>query len=319
MNQTKQIALFKNNTSFKEVAEQITAPMKEALASAFEVINNDPLMRVSSELEWLNTSVWEVYDNLTKEKSLVKKTLAKIPYVSDKLEKQTFTDTKLRLNLVFNWFDTVRQSIEASIWLQKNYAKWINTNLDSLHLFQEWLKTKLSELTEKIKEAPKDKTLTRFKENVVAFDNNLTALKWHLILAKESIQVKLDSAEKLALSMSMSEPILSALMGNAIISNATQKTADACINIMSSMSTTLDNMSTDLTNKAIKTSEKANTISTKPLLSSEVLALNVAKIQEHFQVLDSNRATCLAQWEAERKQFKESISILWKLKQLQLK
>ena len=311
--------LFKDASSFKEAAEEITNPMKEALDSAFEIINKDPLMRVSASLKGLNTSVAEVYDSLTKEQSLTKKTLAKIPYLSQRFEKQTFTDTKIKLNEIFNWFDTAHQSIESSITLQKEYVKWINTNLEWLLQTQKGLRFNLLELNKKIDKDPNNKTLSTFKENILLFDNNLATLEWHLILTRKTIQIKLDSAEKLALTMSMSQPILSALMGNAIISNATQKTADACINIMSSMSTTLDNMSVDMTNKAIATSQIAMNLSVKPLLSSSVLTDNVKKIQEHFQLLDSKRATCLSEAEEVSNELKNNIAILWNIQQLQLK
>ena len=64
--------------------------------------------------------------------------------------------------------------------------------------------------------------------------------------------MRLDSANKLSLSMSSSRPIFKTLLSTAIIETSSQKAIDASMQAMEVMGDTIDKMSSELTDKAIE-------------------------------------------------------------------
>jgi hypothetical protein len=91
-----------------------------------------------------------------------------------------------------------------------------------------------------------------FLRNVEFFQGNLVVLIGNLEMAKKRLLMRLDSANKLSLSMSSSRPIFKTLLSTAIIETSSQKAIDASMEAMEVMGDTIDKMSSELTDKAIE-------------------------------------------------------------------
>ena len=72
-------AAFKSADDFRSVGEQITAPLDDILTQTAEVIDRDPIMRVSDELSKMNGDVQEVYSEIIDNDGLIMRLFKSLP------------------------------------------------------------------------------------------------------------------------------------------------------------------------------------------------------------------------------------------------
>ncbi len=327
--ETKEVEqVFETAQNFRTIGERITAPIDSIISETARVIDKDPIMHVSDELTKMNSEVQEVYGEIISDDGAVMKLLKTIPGINilarmfdSKFDEASFNMKSIewKIGVIFDWFDTSYDSINTSIDLQKNFLDGIEANLGKIVAYKDFIGTKISEfklrLEETTDEAEKDK-MQAFLRNVEFFQGNLVVLIGNLEMAKKRLLMRLDSANKLSLSMSSSRPIFKTLISTAIIETSSQKAIDASMQAMEVMGDTIDKMSSELTDKAIEGNKKAEEMSAKPVVSTDIFIENVEKLKTHFDEIEQFRAQVALEATEERTLFEEASKKLEEMKVL---
>lgn len=317
--ETKEIEkVFSEAKDFRSVWEKITSPLDSIISQTAAVIDNDPIMNVSDELQKMNWDVQSVYKDILDTDSTIMKLMKSIPWlwsiaekIWSKVDEAKFNmkTVEWKINVIFSWFDVSYNSINTSIDMQKNFLDGIDANLDKVKAYEQYVNQKLEELKAKhtsLEEWDEKFKIWLFIQNVEFFKTNLTVLIWNLEMAKKRLLMRLDSAQKLSLAMNSSRPIFKTLLSTALIETSSQKALDASMKAMDVMWKTIDKMSSELTDKAIESSKKAEEMASKPVVSTKVFIDNVTKLKNHFDTIDSFREKVKQDAIAERKEFENA-------------
>ncbi len=320
--------VFEEADDFRTIGERITAPLDGIISETAKVIDADPIMKVSEELKSMNGEVQEVYSEIIDDDGKVMSFFKSIPliwWIAKKLD-SSFDETSFnmkwvegKINVIFWWFDQAYTSVNTSIDLQRKFLDGIDDNLWKVIAYKDYISTKIEEFKTKIEETTDEDEKTKlsmFLRNVEYFQGNLVVLIWNLEMARKRLLMRLDSANKLSLSMNSSRPIFKVLLSTAIIETSSQHAIDASMAAMDVMWKTIDKMSSELTDKAIESSKKAEEMSSKPVLSTTQFIENVTKLKNHFDSIESFRKQIATEAEAERKSFAEAKGKLENIKML---
>lgn len=322
---------FKDAKDFRDIWERITAPIDSIISETAKIIDKDPIMNVSWELEQMNWSVQEVYSEIIDNDWTVMKFLKTIPVLGwlaktldSKFDEASFNMKWVegKINVIFSGFDTSYDSINTSIDMQKDFLEAIEANLWKVIAYKDFLTVKIEEFKKRLEETTNEDQkhkLELFIRNVEFFQGNLVVLIGNLDMAKKRLLMRLDSANKLSLAMNSSRPIFKTLLSTALIETSSQKAIDASMKAMDIMGKTIDKMSSDLTDKAIEWSKKAEEMSSKPVLSTSVFIENVTKLKNHFDEIDDFRKRIADDASKERELFEKSKGELENLKVLNKK
>ncbi len=294
--------VFAEAQNFRTIGERITAPIDSIISETAKIIDKDPIMQVSDELTKMNSEVQEVYGEIINDDNALMKILKSIPVLNilakmldSKFDEASFNMKTIegKIWVIFDGFDTSYDSINTSIDLQKSFLDGIEENLWKIVAYKDFIGTKISEFKLKLEETTDEDEKSKmevFLRNVEFFQGNLVVLIWNLEMAKKRLLMRLDSANKLSLSMSSSRPIFKTLISTAIIETSSQKAIDASMEAMEVMGDTIDKMSSELTDKAIEGNKKAEEMSSKPVVSTQVFIENVEKLKNHFDEIEQFRA-----------------------------
>ncbi len=321
-------SVFSEAKDFREVGERITKPIDSIISETAIVIDNDPIMNVSGELEKMNENVQGVYSEIINNDGALMRIAKSIPLVGalaktldKKFDEASFNIKWVegKINIIFEGFDISYNSVNKSIDLQKNFLEAVGGNMAKVIAYKNFIDWKIIELREKIdateNEDEKNK-LSLFLRNVEFFQGNLVVLIGNLDMAKKRLLMRLDSANKLSLAMSSSRPIFKTLLSTAIIETSSQKAIDASMKAMDVMGKTIDKMSSELTDKAIEWNKKAEEMSSKPVVSTSVFIENVTKLKNHFDEIEDFRIQIAQEAEKERAVFAEAKERLENIKVL---
>jgi len=325
--ETKEIEeTFENVKDFRTLGEKITAPIDDIVERTAKIIDKDPIMNVSWELKKVNDDVQNVYKEIIDDDGVVMRFLKKIPLIWDVAKKvdNAVDDLKFdiktvsgKIDVIFSGFDQSYTSLNTSIEMQQEFLKGLDENIAKVKAYKEYVEKKLEEFKEKAKtvenEDEKEK-YNMFIRNVEYFLWNLNVLIWNLELARKRLLIRLDSAVKLALAMSSSRPIFKTLLSVAVLETSGQKAIDASMKTINVMWDTIDKMSSDLTDKAIESNKKAEELSSKPVLDTQVFVENVKKLKQHFDTIEQYREQVKKEAEAERQIFEEATKDLENMK-----
>jgi len=317
---------FKNVNDFRTLGEKITAPIDNIVEKTAKIIDKDPIMNISWELEKVNSDVQNVYKEIIDDDGVVMRFLKKIPLIWDVAKKldNAVDDLKFdmktvagKIDVIFSGFDQSYTSLNTSIDMQKEFLNWLDQNIGKVKAYKQYVEKKLEEFKEKAKtvenEEEKEK-YNMFIRNVEYFLGNLNVLIGNLELARKRLLIRLDSAVKLALAMSSSRPIFKTLLSVAIIETSGQKAIDASMKTINVMWDTIDKMSSDLTDKAIESNRKAEELASKPVLDTQVFVENVKKLKQHFDTIEQYREQVKKEAEAERQVFEKATQDLENMK-----
>lgn len=317
---------FSEAKDFRTVWEKITAPIENIISETAKIIDKDPIMNVSWELERMNSEVQGVYKEILDNDWPFMKLLKTIPVIGwiaskidSKLDETKFNmkTVEWKINVIFSWFDQSYNSINTSIDMQKKFLDGIEMNLWKVIAYKEFLSSKIQDLQKRIEETKDEeekKKLAMFVQNVEFFQTNLVVLIWNLEMAKKRLEMRLDSASKLSLAMNSSRPIFKTLLSTALIETSSQKAIDASMKAMNVMGSTIDKMSSELTDKAIKSSKEAEKVASKPVLSTSQFMENVTKLKNHFDEIESFRKQIEIEAKEERNKFDEAAKKLEEIK-----
>lgn len=320
--------VFEEAQDFRTIGERITAPIDSIISQTAKVIDADPIMNVSDDLKKMNGEVQEVYSDIISDDGAIMKFLKWIPGINilaraiDNQIGETGFDMKTvegKIGVIFSGFDTSYASINTSIELQKQFLDWIDANLEKIRAYKVFIDSKIQEFKTRLESSSTNEEKERmqlFLRNVEFFQWNLVVLIGNLDMAKKRLLMRLDSANKLSLSMNSSRPIFKTLLSTAIIESSSQKAIDASMAAMDVMWDTIDKMSSELTDKAIEWNKKAEEMSSKPVVSTEVFIANVEKLRVHFEEIETFRAQVAEEANAERKLFAEATEKLEDMKLL---
>ena len=196
--------------------------------------------------------------------------------------------------------------------MQYAFVDGIEQNLGKVIAYKTYLETKLEEFNKELGENEQEQLKLRmFLRNVEFFLTNLLVLIGNLEMAKKRLLMRLDSAQKLSLSMSSSKPIFKTLLSTAVIEISGQQALEASMKAMSAMGSSIDKMSSNLTDRTIESSKRAEELSSKPVLSTTVFVENVTKLKNHFDEIENYREQVATSAKKEREEFevaRESLS-----------
>lgn len=317
---------FSEARDFRSIWEKITSPIDNIISETAKIIDSDPIMNVSDELEKMNWEVQSVYKEILNNDWSLMKLLKTIPIIwwiaakiDEKIDEAKFNmkTVEWKIWVIFSWFDQSYNSINTSIDMQKNFLNGIEQNIWKVVAYKEFVGKKIEEFQKRLSENTNEdekKKLMLFIQNVEFFQTNLIVLIWNLEMAKKRLEMRLDSATKLSLAMNSSRPIFKTLLSTALIETSSQKAIDASIKAMDVMWKTIDKMSSELTDKAIHWSKKAEEIASKPVLSTTQFIENVTKLKNHFDQIDDFRQQIIREAKEERKLFDDASAKLDQLK-----
>jgi len=309
---------FKDVKDFRQLWEKITAPIDSIIEKTSKIIESDPIMDVSKELEQVNQEVQSVYKEIIDDDGAFTKFLKSLPVVGnlvDKIDnkiddlKFNMKDIQGKIEVIFSGFDQSYQSLVKSIEMQKEFLNWLEANIWKVKAYKNYVEQKLAEFEEKYKSLENEDEKSKYEmfiNNVKYFLGNLEVLIGNLELARKRLIMRLDSATKLALAMQGSRPIFKTLLSVAILETAGQKALDASMQAINVMWKTIDQMSSQLTDKAIESSKKAEELSSKPILDPQKFVENVKNLKQHFEEIETYRQQVAQQAEAERQVFKQA-------------
>jgi len=301
---------FASARDFRTVGERITAPIDSIIDETARIIENDPIMNVSDELSRMNREMQAVYGTIIDNDGAFMKFIKGIPGVGalarkldEALDDTSFNmqDINGKIGAIFSGFDQSYTSLNLSIDMQHRFVEGIEHNLEKVIAYKELLEEKLAEHTEQDDDMQEHRQL--FLRSVEFFLTNLVVLVGNLEMAKKRLLIRLDSAQKLSLSMSASKPIFKTLLSTAVIEISGQKAIDASMEAMNAMSRSIDNMSATLTDKAIEGNQKAEEMTSKPLLSTTLFIENVTKLKNHFEAIEDYRQKVADEAHKERADF----------------
>ena len=322
---------FKDVKDFRQLWEKITAPIDSIIEKTSKIIESDPIMDVSKELEQVNQEVQSVYKEIIDDDGAFTKFLKSLPVVGnlvDKIDnkiddlKFNMKDIQGKIEVIFSGFDQSYQSLVKSIEMQKEFLNWLEANIWKVKAYKNYVEQKLAEFEEKYKSLENEDEKSKYEmfiNNVKYFLGNLEVLIGNLELARKRLIMRLDSATKLALAMQGSRPIFKTLLSVAILETAGQKALDASMQAINIMWKTIDQMSSQLTDKAIESSKKAEELSSKPILDPQKFVENVKNLKQHFEEIETYRQHVAQQAEAERQVFKQATEELSKIKEVKAK
>lgn len=322
---------FTEAKDFRDLGEKITAPIDNIISETAQIIDADPIMKVSDELANMNRDVQGVYDEIIDNDGVVMKVAKSIPLVSSlakvldaKWDEAKFNIKSMeeKIEAIFDGFDQSNTSLDTSIDMQKNFLEGIEANLGKVVAYKDFLNEKVEEFRLKAEEVENEDEKLKydmFLRNVEYFLSNLVVLIGNLEMARKRLLMRLDSAAKLSLAMSSSRPIFKTLLSTALIETSSQKALDASMKALKTMGETIDKMSSELTDKAIESSKTSEDLASKPVLSASVFVENVTKLKNHFDQIESYRQQVALEAEAERAVFKDAKENLENIKVLSSK
>lgn len=319
---------FQNANDFRQIWEKITAPIDSILSETAKIIDKDPIMNISGELEKMNKEVQWVYKDIIDNDWAIMKFFKGIPLLGNlaksidaKIDETSFNVKSIewKIEIIFSGFDQAYSSLNTSIDMQKLFLDGIEANLDKIIAYKDYIWTKIEEFSTRLEETTDEddkNKLSMFIRNVEFFQSNLVVLIGNLEMSKKRLLMRLDSANKLSLAMNSSRPIFKTLLSTAIQETSSQKAIEASMKAMNAMGQTIDNMTTELTDKAIDSSKRAEELSSKPVLSSSKFIENVTKLKNHFDEIEDFRARIKTEAQEERKLFEEAKTKLENIKLL---
>lgn len=319
---------FREARDFRAIGEKITAPIDSIISQTATIIDSDPIMNVSDELTKMNGNVQTVYKEIIDNDGTIMKVAKSLPLIGSlaksldsKWDEASFNVKSLegKIQVIFSGFDQASLSLNTSIDLQKQFLEGIEANLGRVVAYKDFLGVKIEEYKVKYNEVTDENEKMKydmFLRNVEFFQTNLVVLIGNLEMARKRLLMRLDSANKLSIAMSSSRPIFKTLLSTALIETSSQKALDASMKALDVMGKTIDQMSSELTDKAIESSRTAESLSSKPVLSTSVFVDNVTKLKNHFDQIESFRAQVKLEADAERKSFDDAATKLAAIKTL---
>ncbi|MDP2090748.1 MAG: hypothetical protein Q8K30_04065 [Candidatus Gracilibacteria bacterium] len=320
--------VFQDAKDFRTIGERITAPLDSIISETAKIIDKDPIMNVSNELEKMNGEVQNVYKDIIDNDGTFMKIMKSIPIVGNiatsidnKVDEAKFNMKSMegKIGVIFSGFDQSYESINTSIDMQKQFVDGIEANLGKVVAYKEFIQVKIEDFKSRLAQTsdPDEKMkLEMFIRNVEYFQSNLIVLIGNLDMAKKRLLMRLDSANKLSLAMNSSRPIFKTLLSTALIESSSQKAIDASMKAMEVMGSTIDKMSSELTDKAISSAKKSEEMASKPVLSNTVFIENVTKLKNHFDEIDDFRQQVKKEAEKEKELFNEAKTKLDNIKVL---
>ena len=310
--------VFEKAKDFRSIWEKITAPLDDIISETAKIIDKDPIMNVSMELEKMNSEVQTVYKDIIDNDWTFMKLMKSIPVIwnvaeiiDNKVDQAKFNIKSMewKIGVIFSGFDQSYKSINTSIDMQRSFIDWIDKNLWKVVLYKDYIETKIIEFKLRLEQTTDEnekQKLEMFIRNVEYFQSNLIVLIGNLDMARKRLLMRLDSANKLSLAMNSSRPIFKTLLSTALIESSSQKALDASMKAMDVMGSTIDKMSSELTDKAIESSKKAEKMASNPVLSSTIFIENVTKLKNHFDEIDDFRERIKIEATKEKELFEEA-------------
>lgn len=303
---------FSDAKDFRTVGERITAPIDSIINETTAIIEKDPIMKVSDELSDMNKQMQGVYESIMDTDGALMGFMKTVPgigaiakMIDRKFDELSFNmkDINGKIEAIFSGFDQSYESLNTSIDMQMNFLDGIEQNLGRVIAYKEYLSGKLEDFKKEQEITDEPSKLKMFTRSVEFFLTNLVVLIGNLEMAKKRLLIRMDSAQKLSLSMNSSKPIFKTLLSTAVIEISGQKAIDASMEAITAMGASIDKMSSQLTDKAIESNRKAEEISSKPILSTSIFVENVTKLKHHFDEIEDYREAVAIEAKKEREDF----------------
>ncbi|MBS8121629.1 hypothetical protein [Candidatus Vampirococcus lugosii] len=302
-NEVKQIDdTFDNIKDFRSLGEKITSPVDNIINETSKVIKSDLIMNTSNKLETVNYDIQKVYEKIVNEDGAILRFLKSIPLIGNIIsyfmkKKYNMKEIKGQIENIFSGFDQSYESLNKSIYIQKNFLDSLEKNLGKINNYQKFIDKRLINLEEKYKnEIDKDQKgkYKVFIEQVEYFLQNIRILIGNLELARKRILTRLDSTIKLSLSMNNSRPIFKTIINVAILETSGQQALDASSKYMEAMGNALESISEDILEDKTehKNVEDKNEDNSN---NEDKLVENVKKLKNNFDEIEGYRKEIVKQ------------------------
>ncbi|MDP5038933.1 MAG: hypothetical protein NWP80_00625, partial [Candidatus Gracilibacteria bacterium] len=115
---------FAQANDFRSVGEKITSPIDDIISQTAQIIDKDPIMNVSGELEKMNTEVQGVYKEILDNDGTFMKLLKTLPVIGGiatkidgKIDEANFNMKTVegKISVIFSGFDQSYNSINTSV------------------------------------------------------------------------------------------------------------------------------------------------------------------------------------------------------------
>lgn len=123
---------FEEAKDFRELGEKITAPLDSIISETAQIIDSDPIMKVSDELAAMNKDVQSVYSEIIDNDGTVMKIAKSIPLIGAlaqtldaKWDEAKFNIKSMegKIEAIFDGFDQSNVSLDTSIDMQKSFLE----------------------------------------------------------------------------------------------------------------------------------------------------------------------------------------------------
>lgn len=247
----------------------------ELISKTWKLIDDDPLLWATWEIEAIKEN-FEAIQNAINNKAMdddEKKWLfARIINSMVGWDKEfQYKSFEWKINAIFRQYDLTFDSIKNSIEMYEQYAEWLESENSNLEEFINWI-------DEEELSSPDKGQLNNYKVMLATLQTSL----WRINMSKSS-------ALELSKTMEITRPIFQATLSSCLIEVAGQKTIDASMQMLSTLSGTVENLSNKLTEATVKTSQMALEVWSKPVLNAWKIQQNMLLLQNTFDELEERR------------------------------
>lgn len=253
--------------------------LNNLIARTWQIIQDDPLVASSREIDNINKDFEEIYNNISKDGKEKKEGFISGLFWKwiDRDPDFGFKNFEWKIESIFSQFDCTKESIDGSINLFSDYKKDLEKEVNKLAKSLE--STNIEELN--------DDNLSEYK----ALTTLLETLEWNLL----RIETRLDSSRKISKSMEINRPMFQTLLSSVLVEVAWQRATESAIKVIGTMSGTIERLSTKLTDDTEKTARFALKAEMQPLLCAPTLKENALRLNTALEEIKKEKDRLLLQ------------------------
>lgn len=238
--------------------------MNNLIANTGQLIDDDPLLSSINEVNSIKENfdaIQEAISSKTMDNTEKTNFLAKVfGSMIGKDKDFHFKSFEGKINSVFRQFDLIYDSINNTAEVYREYWEGLVNEINSIEEFLNGINHEELDVKEQ-----------REVANYVIMQKNLSESLTRITMSSTS-------AEELLETMRVGRPIFQAILSSCMIEVAGQRSIDASVQMISTITSTIDGLSSKLTQSAIKSSQIALEVGSKPVLS-------IGKIEDNMKLL----------------------------------
>ncbi len=260
--------------------------MNDLINKTWKLIDNDPLLNATEEIDNIKKNFEAIHQaiNNTQVTSEERKWFLAAIFgrMIGKEEGFQYKSFESKINSIFRQFDLTFTSVENSIEIYTEYGTGLTWEISKLDEFLKWVKEE------------------ELEGNDIGEFRNYTIMLENLRLSLWRIEMSMKSAKELHETMRTWRPIFQALLSSCMIEVAWQRSIDASVQMLWTISGTIEWLSQKLTESTVKTSQIALEVGSKPVLCAGKLQDNMLMLKWAIDDLEERKNKyLLTNWKKE--------------------